>query len=207
MIPHAHRMRGEDRREQLLDCALEQFGRRGYEATSTRDIADAAGVTDGLIYKYFASKEELLEAVLARAAQQLREEPLELPAAATPRETLSLMLVDVAQRMRAGQLLADLLWEEGRRSPAGIEHIERLNRNAYLRCSGVLGELAGMGALGGDLVTLHGLICQWGFCFSALHRWDDEPTWLAALQLDAWDTAGLLLHGAGSPVKALVSDP
>ncbi|NWG75271.1 MAG: TetR/AcrR family transcriptional regulator [Rubrivivax sp.] len=190
-------MRGEDRREQLLDCALELFGRRGFEATSTRDIAEAAGVTDGLIYKYFASKDELLEEVIARAGQQIREEPLELPAAASPRETLAMLLFEIAQRMRGQQQLVDLLWEVSRRAPSGIAHIEHLNRTGYLRCSQTLGELAGLGAICVDLVELHGLMSQLAFCFAALHRWDDEPTWLEALQSYAWSTTGVLLHGAG----------
>lgn len=55
------------RREQVLAAALTLFCEHGYAATSTRRIAEAAGVTEGLIFHYFASKEALL---LELAAQR-----------------------------------------------------------------------------------------------------------------------------------------
>ncbi len=48
------------RREQVLAAALELFCEHGYAGTSTRRIAEAAGVTEGLIFHYFATKEALL---------------------------------------------------------------------------------------------------------------------------------------------------
>lgn len=52
-------------REEILDAAAELFTRRGYAATSTRLIADAVGVRQASLYYHFASKEELLEELLA----------------------------------------------------------------------------------------------------------------------------------------------
>jgi AcrR family transcriptional regulator len=46
-------------RERLLAAALEQFARRGYAATSVREICLAAGVTKPVLYYYFKSKEGL----------------------------------------------------------------------------------------------------------------------------------------------------
>lgn len=54
------------RREQLLATALALFSEHGYAATSTRRIADAAGVTEGLVFHYFPTKEALLLGVAAR---------------------------------------------------------------------------------------------------------------------------------------------
>lgn len=54
------------RREQILSVALDLFCAQGYAATSTRSIAEAAGVTEGLIFHYFESKDALLQALLAR---------------------------------------------------------------------------------------------------------------------------------------------
>ena len=51
--------------EQLIDVALDLFARQGFAATSTQQIAKAAGVAQGLIFHYFGSKEGLLSAVLA----------------------------------------------------------------------------------------------------------------------------------------------
>lgn len=60
--------RATARREQLLKTALEMFAKRGYRATSVRDIARAVGVNEGLLYHYFANKSDLFTAVLAAYA-------------------------------------------------------------------------------------------------------------------------------------------
>jgi AcrR family transcriptional regulator len=54
------------RREQLLAVALDLFAEKGVQGTTTREIAQAAGITEGLIYHYFASKSALLQAVVDR---------------------------------------------------------------------------------------------------------------------------------------------
>jgi AcrR family transcriptional regulator len=58
------RAQAEWRREQLLDAAMSVFGSKGVEAASTREVAAAAGVTPGLLYHYFESKEALAVAVV-----------------------------------------------------------------------------------------------------------------------------------------------
>ncbi len=52
------------RREQLIEAALAVFARQGVDGASIKDIAAAAGVTPGLLYHYFDSKEDLVAAVL-----------------------------------------------------------------------------------------------------------------------------------------------
>ncbi len=54
----------EDRREQLIDAALRAFAQKGFNRTTNKDIAREAGVTPGLIYHYFKSKEALLQAII-----------------------------------------------------------------------------------------------------------------------------------------------
>lgn len=58
--------RSAQRKEKLIDTALELFSLKGYTGTTVKDIAKEADATDGLIYHYFSSKEELLHAVLAK---------------------------------------------------------------------------------------------------------------------------------------------
>lgn len=50
---------------QILDAARTQFGERGYEATTIRGIAAAAGVNPALIHHFFGSKEQVFAAALA----------------------------------------------------------------------------------------------------------------------------------------------
>jgi len=53
----------EEKRRQLLDAAVRVFARKGFHASRVGDIAEEAGVAHGLLYHYFRSKDEVLEAV------------------------------------------------------------------------------------------------------------------------------------------------
>lgn len=50
-----------DRRRQILDAAVRVFARRGFHGCRVSDVADEAGVAYGLVYHYFASKDEILD--------------------------------------------------------------------------------------------------------------------------------------------------
>jgi AcrR family transcriptional regulator len=54
----------EARREQLLEVALDLFAEKGVRGTTIRDIAQAAGVADGLVCHYFGNKPALVRAVI-----------------------------------------------------------------------------------------------------------------------------------------------
>ena len=54
---------GEEKRRQLLDAAVRVFARKGFHGSRVGDIAEEAGVAHGLLYHYFKSKDEVLEAV------------------------------------------------------------------------------------------------------------------------------------------------
>ncbi|MET9199490.1 helix-turn-helix domain-containing protein [Gordonia sp. NPDC003585] len=56
--------RGETAREEILDAAAELFTSRGYTGTSTRMIADAVGIRQASMYHYFATKDDILAALL-----------------------------------------------------------------------------------------------------------------------------------------------
>lgn len=60
-------------RLKLLDIAHKLFISKGFEATTTRDIANAAGIATGTLFNYFASKEALAMTLLAEALEQGRE--------------------------------------------------------------------------------------------------------------------------------------
>jgi AcrR family transcriptional regulator len=53
----------EDRRQAILAAAVRVFARSGYHGSRVGDIAEEAGVAHGLLYHYFASKEEVLATV------------------------------------------------------------------------------------------------------------------------------------------------
>ena len=57
------------RRNQVLDAAAKVFSEKGFHRATTREIAQVAGVAEGTIYNYFASKDELLIGLIARLAK------------------------------------------------------------------------------------------------------------------------------------------
>ncbi len=57
-------MSGNDRRHQLIDVAIDLFSRKGFGGTTTREIAAAAGVTEAIIFRHFATKQDLYKAIL-----------------------------------------------------------------------------------------------------------------------------------------------
>jgi AcrR family transcriptional regulator len=60
-------------RARIIAAALRLFGSQGYEATSVRAIAEAAGVAQGLMYRHFSGKEALLQAIFAQSIADVRE--------------------------------------------------------------------------------------------------------------------------------------
>lgn len=74
-------------RENLLRLAARTFGTQGYTATTMRNIAEQAGIEAASIYYHFASKEDLVDAVMEQGAdrilQHLNEQLAALPTEAT----------------------------------------------------------------------------------------------------------------------------
>lgn len=81
----------EERRQQIIDGALQVFADKGFERATNKDIAQAAGINSpGLIYHYFKDKASLLEQAIENRSQLFRllanpDHLHELP----PREALS----------------------------------------------------------------------------------------------------------------------
>ncbi|MEV7199663.1 TetR family transcriptional regulator [Streptomyces griseoluteus] len=61
------RAESADTRDRILGAAREEFSERGYEKTSVRGIAKAAGVDSALVHHYFGTKEQVFEAAVSVA--------------------------------------------------------------------------------------------------------------------------------------------
>jgi AcrR family transcriptional regulator len=73
------RMAGEERRLQILAVAVTLFSERGFRGTTTKEIALAAGVSEAMVFRHFATKQELYAAILdykACASGNFDPEPL-----------------------------------------------------------------------------------------------------------------------------------
>src|SRR3979490_1513970 len=61
-------MSAEERKLQILSVAVSLFSQRGFGGTTTREIASAAGVSEAMVFRHFATKEELYSAILDHKA-------------------------------------------------------------------------------------------------------------------------------------------
>lgn len=57
-------MPGEERRRQLIEVAIDLFSKNGFGGTTTKQIAAAAGVTEAIIFRHFATKQDFYKAIL-----------------------------------------------------------------------------------------------------------------------------------------------
>lgn len=63
------RLKHADRRRTILDAATAAFAAKGFDGARTREIAEAAGISEALLYQHFPSKQALHEAVLEHVAR------------------------------------------------------------------------------------------------------------------------------------------
>lgn len=63
---HQDPIQAEARRQQVLQAAADCFRRRGYHGAGMAEISKTAGMSPGHIYNYFASKEAIIEAIIAQ---------------------------------------------------------------------------------------------------------------------------------------------
>jgi AcrR family transcriptional regulator len=63
------RLKAPQRRQQIVSVATQLFAERGYEATTTAAIAEAAGVTEPILYRHFESKQELFVAIVREMSE------------------------------------------------------------------------------------------------------------------------------------------
>ncbi len=61
----------EEKKNLIMDSALEHFAREGYHATTITHIAQHAGISKGLMYNYFSGKEDLLAAIIQRSVSEV----------------------------------------------------------------------------------------------------------------------------------------
>lgn len=114
------RKRQDQRRERILETALDLFSRQGFHRTSTRQIAQVSGVAEGTIFNYFRTKQDLLLASVAQMVDAFFA--LELPTLeqSDPLEVLrahfrTRLALGLAQPARIRFLLSEILMGEERR--------------------------------------------------------------------------------------------
>src|SRR5687768_14231998 len=71
-----HRIPSATRRAQILGVARRAFAAKGFRGTTTKEIAEAAGVTEALLFKHFATKQDLYRSILEAKAGENPIEPV-----------------------------------------------------------------------------------------------------------------------------------
>jgi AcrR family transcriptional regulator len=119
---------GEERRSDLIDEAIRQFGRTGYAGTSLDAVATEVGVRKQTLLYYFPTKEALLEACLAAAGKRLA---LEIAGALEGKDATE----DRAEAVIHAVFSLAAEWPE---FPMFIREAGRLGPDAFERFAGVL---------------------------------------------------------------------
>lgn len=61
-------MTGDERRDQILHVAIKLFSQHGFKGTTTKKIAEEAGVSEAMVFRHFSTKSELYHAILDHKA-------------------------------------------------------------------------------------------------------------------------------------------
>jgi AcrR family transcriptional regulator len=128
-LPKVSEAHLEARREQIIDAAVACFAREGFHRTTMQDIVRAASLSPGAIYTYFASKDEIVEAITGERHRREREWLAEAAEIDDPRVALA-SLANLffgglsRRRARLDRRVSVLMWAEALRNP----RIRRLAR-------------------------------------------------------------------------------
>jgi len=77
MEPKRKRMKADERRQEIIRAAMEVFARNGFGGSTTREIAENAGISEAMIYSHFRNKQDLYTAIIDEKLQE--SEPLYYP--------------------------------------------------------------------------------------------------------------------------------
>jgi AcrR family transcriptional regulator len=113
------------RRGQLIQAAIAAFSRVGYHAATVKDVADAAGVSAGLIYQYMSDKHDLLFLCLMHIVERNKEEiPAALKEVNDPMKRLHAAVEAYSRVIAANPSAVQLTYRESKSLKR--EHIESL---------------------------------------------------------------------------------
>jgi AcrR family transcriptional regulator len=142
------------RRRHILTSAWTCFARDGFHATSMDDVIAATGLSSSSVYRYFRSKDELIDAAGAEALALTRDlftRLLSAPSVPTPIQTLAALIDELRVRSTHPEYdltkIAMQAWTEALRRPP----LRERTRTVYLEARAKLGELARRWREAGDL--------------------------------------------------------
>ena len=125
---------GTDKRRVILDAAVRVFASKGYHTSRVGDIAEEAGIAHGLLYHYFASKEEVLQTIFRDNWSELLEAFARIEASdERPLEQLAAIAKTLLRAWRDRPDLVRVMVREVARSPQLQGQVEETGFQAIQR--------------------------------------------------------------------------
>jgi TetR/AcrR family fatty acid metabolism transcriptional regulator len=141
----------EEKRRLILAAAVRVFARKGYHSCRVGDITEEAGVAHGLLYHYFASKEEVLETVFRETWTEVLDAFTAVEASDEPaREQLRHVAAILLRSWRRDPDLVRVLVREVARSPQVQSKVDVLGQ-AFLAIERIVARGQEGGAFRSDL--------------------------------------------------------
>jgi len=94
-------------REKIMAAGLRLFSQKGFSMTSIKDIAQSAGISTGLIYRHFATKEELFDKLLENAIEELSKTNHFLTTDESPAQTFAQFTAGLLKDILSSEELSD----------------------------------------------------------------------------------------------------
>jgi TetR/AcrR family fatty acid metabolism transcriptional regulator len=162
-----------DKRRLILDAAVRVFARQGFHACRVSDIADEAGVAYGLVYHYFASKDEVLDTLFLERWRVMLELIREVDANAIPvRDKLGAIASFIIDSYRHDPDLMKVIIVEVTRAANsfGNTHIGTI-REAYDLIGGMIVEAQGEGVFKVEIEPRFAAMAFYGAIEQLLTGW------------------------------------
>lgn len=96
------RLTGEERREAIIEAAIPLFAEKGYRAVTTKEIAEAAAVSEALLYRHFDGKKAIYEAIECACVDWASEPALKLRDLPTSTESLVVLVYALMWKIQEG---------------------------------------------------------------------------------------------------------
>src|SRR5690242_2853096 len=163
--------RSASRREDLLAAAVRVFARKGFHTCRVSDIADEAGVSHGLVYHYFASKDEVLETIFRDNWGPIATAIAAIGAAGDePAEQVRKVVAVVLHAWRRDQDTVRVLVREISRSPVLQERIGEFQQ-AFDALEAIIARGQQSGAFDAALDARFATYALWGTLDEILTGW------------------------------------
>jgi AcrR family transcriptional regulator len=162
-----------DKRRIILDAAVRVFARQGYTTCRVSDIADEAGVAYGLVYHYFASKDEVLDTLFLERWNVLLEAITEVDRRdGDARGKLYSVASFIVDSYRHDPELMKVIIVEVTRAANtfGATHLGKI-REAYDRIAGIVEKGQAAGDLRSDITPRFAALAFYGAIEQVLTGW------------------------------------